>query len=472
VPAPQSIVRESQLKEMETIAAIATPVGSAGIGVIRISGPEAMAVAARVFDADIRAFPSHTAHYGTLVHPESRSEIDRVVLTLFRAPHSYTGEDTAEISCHGGQAVLRAALGAVMSAGARLAEPGEFTKRAFLNGRLDLAQAEAVNDLIRAHADASRRVALRQLEGSLSKQVRTARERVTGVLAAIEAAVDFPDDVDEPDPRWIEHELLAASETVNQLLSTYHSGRIVRDGLRVVIAGRVNVGKSSILNALLREARAIVTPIPGTTRDIIEESLQIEGIPIVAVDTAGLRATDDPVELIGIDLAEESIARADVVVMVFDISEGPKHTDGEILSKLSGKQAIVVLNKIDLLPEEARDLATEEFQRKLGRSFRFVQTCASSGQGIDQLEKAIAEIAAFDGIGTEGAVVTNARHQELLRDAAVAFEQALETVCRGEPIDLLSVDLITAHNALGRITGDTADDQLLDRIFSEFCIGK
>ena len=320
-----------------------------------------------------------------------------MVLTVFRSPHSYTGEDVAEFSCHGGIAVLKRALEAVLAAGARLAEPGEFTKRAFLNGKIDLAQAEAVNDLIRARTDGARRVALSQLDGALSGRVGAARDRILGVIAAIEAAVDFPDDVDEPDRAWLEAEIGAARESVEALLRSFNTGRVYREGLRVVIAGRVNVGKSSLLNALLRHARAIVTPIPGTTRDVIEESLEIRGIPIVALDTAGLRATDDPIERIGVELAERSLESADLILLVLDVSEGMRGEDAELTERFREKPAIVVLNKIDLLPEGARGLVTKEYVERLGRSLPAVQTCASSGKGIEELEDAIASAAlSFD----------------------------------------------------------------------------
>ena len=307
------------MNSQDTIAAIATPIGSAGIGVIRISGPAAVEIALRLFGRE-DDFPSHTARHGKLIAPDTGDVIDDVVLTIFRTPHSYTGEDVAEFSCHGGFAVLKAALNAILQAGARLAEPGEFTKHAFLNGKIDLAQAEAVNDLIRARTDGARKVALRQLQGGLSDRIREISGGILGVIAAIEAAIDFPDDVPEPDREWIRAQITAARDSIGCVLASFGGGRVYREGLRAVIAGGVNVGKSSLLNALLRHARAIVTPIPGTTRDIIEESLEIEGIPIVAIDTAGLRPTDDGIERIGVELARVSMETADLVLLVLDAS--------------------------------------------------------------------------------------------------------------------------------------------------------
>jgi len=471
---------------MDTIAAISTPLGTSGIGVVRISGPESIQIASRLFvsPAMLRGgkrapkhsgcadLPTNTAHHGTLLDPRTNDAIDDVVLTVFRAPSSYTGEDVVEVSCHGGIAILKSALKAALDSGARLAAPGEFTRRAFLNGKLDLAQAEAVNDLIRARTDGARRVALSQLDGALSSRVRASRERLLGVIAAIEAAIDFPDDVDEPDRSWLASEIGAARESVASLLATFGRGRLFREGLRVAIAGRVNVGKSSLLNALLRHARAIVTPVPGTTRDVIEESLEIHGIPIVALDTAGLRSTDDPVEKIGVEFAERSLDSADLILLVFDISKGIIREDLELLERFKEKPAIAVLNKIDLLPEEARGLVTEEHVGRLGRSLPAVQTCASSGQGIEELEDAIAQAAASCDLGEEAAVVSNIRHQQALGRVLDSLDQALITLQGANPIDLLSVDLASARDSLGLITGETASDDLLDRIFSEFCVGK
>lgn len=459
----------------DTIAAIATPVGVSSIGVVRLSGPESLTIASRVLARKDHSAPdlkSHTLRHGLLVNPATSEPVDDVVLGVFRAPRSYTGEDVVEISCHGGIAALQSVLEAVVSAGARLAEPGEFTKRAFLNGKLDLAQAEAVNDLIRATADGARKAALRQLSGGLSARVGQLRERLLGLLASIEAAIDFPEDVTEPAPGGIASSVRETMEEIEALRSSFRHGRIYREGLRVVIAGRVNVGKSSILNALLKYSRAIVTPIPGTTRDVIEENLQIKGIPIVAIDTAGIRQTDDPVERIGVELTEQMLASADLVLVVIDISEGIQQADAELLQQTGDKPAIVVLNKIDLLSEKARGQETKEYVGKLGRSFPTVQTCAFSGQGIGELEDEIARQAMGAGPAAESALVTNVRHERLLESAWGSLAQARESADASKPIDLISIDLTTAAASLGQITGETATEDLIDRIFSDFCIGK
>jgi len=457
---------------MDTIAAIATPIGSGAIGVVRISGPMALDIAARVFDPDPRELPSNTARHGRLVAPDAQDELDDAVITVFRAPASYTGEDVVEISCHGGLSTVKAALQAVLDAGARLANPGEFTQRAFLAGKIDLAQAEAVNDLIRARTDDARKVALRQLEGELSARVAAINSRVLGAIAAIEAAIDFPDDVAEPDFEWLQSEIAAARKDVDALAASFGRGRIYREGLRVVITGRVNVGKSSLLNALLRHARAIVTPIPGTTRDLIEESLEIEGIPIVAIDTAGLRETDDPVESIGVELTRRSIDSADVVCLVIDAAQGLHDEDRALIEQMSGRPVVLVANKVDLAAPYSPSAAEGVGGRSFESDLPTVLTSALTGEGIEELECKIAGIAGATGAGSEGALVSNVRHQQALKSASESLACALETLAAGAPIDLLSGDLSAARNALGLVTGETATEDLLDRIFAEFCIGK
>lgn len=447
---------------MDTIAAIATPIGSGGIGVVRISGLMALEVAVRVFRPDPSDLPSHKSKHGKLFRPGTNDELDDVVLTLFRAPTSYTGENVVEISCHGGIVTVKAALQAVLDAGARLAQPGEFTQRAFLNGKLDLAQAEAVNDLIRSRTDDARKVARRQLDGVLSARISEISSSLLETLAAIEASTDFPEDVSEPDRAWLQTQIAEARERIDTLLASFGRGRVYREGLRVVIVGRVNVGKSSLLNALLRHARAIVTPVPGTTRDLIEESLEIHGIPIVAIDTAGLRATDDPVEKIGVDLTHQSIGSADVVLLVIDAMDGLHEEDRGLIEQINTKPLVLVVNKIDLLSPSAQERLEGEA----------IYTSAATGEGIEQLESKIAEIAGAGDLGGESIVVSNIRHREALESALESMNQAHTTLTSNEPIDLLSGDLSSARNALGLITGETATDDLLDHIFGEFCIGK
>lgn len=447
----------------DTIAAIATPIGSAGIGVIRMSGPASFQIAGGLFVGAVNQFDSHRACHGKLVDPVTSSEIDDVIITAFKNPHSYTGEDIIEISCHGSMAVLRSALSVVLQSGAKPAEPGEFTKRAFLNGKIDLAQAEAVNDLIRSRTDGARKVALRQLQGELSGRVNEINRRLLGVIASVEAAIDFPEDVPEPESGWLKSEIELCISSISDLTDSFGKGRIYREGMRVVIAGNVNVGKSSLLNALLKHARAIVTPIPGTTRDIIEESLEIDGIPIVAIDTAGLRHTDDEVEKIGVELSRKSIESADLILQVLDASAGKTGC----LSVPAGQQTIIVLNKIDLVDTAV----AEELSNSLQGNCPVIPVSAVTGLGIDDLEREIAGIASYDA-GMESVLVSNVRHEQLLNTAHNSLNQALETLNSSAMIDLLSVDLVSARHCLGTITGETASDDLLHRIFSEFCIGK
>lgn len=461
-----AVVSYSIVNTTDTIAAIATPIGSGGIGVIRISGPDAIELAARVFNPNPSEQPSHTARHGRLVQPHTKEPVDDAVLTIFGSPKSYTGENVVEISCHGGMATLKAALHAVLEAGARLANAGEFTQRAFLNGKMDLAQAEAVNDLIRSRTDAARKVALSQLDGELSGRAQSLLDAGMGMLAAIEAAVDFPEDVSEPENEWIREQASAIRGSLRDLLGAFEKGRIYREGLRVAIVGRVNVGKSSLLNALLRHARAIVTSIPGTTRDLIEENVEIHGIPIVAIDTAGLRQTDDPVERIGVDLTYKSIESADVVTLVIDSSQGIQDQDRELLSSISGRRVIVVLNKVDLLTESELESAAGSVPADL----IVITTSAKWGTGVEELENAIAKVAGAADV--ESAVVSNIRHKEALRSAYESLDHVLYGLDSGEPIDLLSVDIRSACESLGLITGSSATHDLLERIFSEFCIGK
>jgi len=467
----------------DTIAAIATPIGEGGIGVIRISGRNALAVAGEMFrpisGVPVPGLPTHTAHYGFAHDPITDEQIDDGVITVFRAPRSYTGEDSVEISCHGGIVPMRRVLEAALRAGARLAEPGEFTKRAFLSGRLDLAQAEAVLDVIRARTDEAMRVANLQFSGVLSTRIRLLREELIGIMAHIEACIDFPEDVVEADPKRIAESIRDTIRHVTEILETADRGKIFREGIQAVIAGRPNVGKSSLLNALVRECRAIVTPIPGTTRDIIEESINIRGIPVRTIDTAGVRNTEDEIERIGVDRARQSIAQADLVLVVLDAQEGFTKEDRALLSDLAGKKLIVVVNKSDLLREaDAEKLAGKVSAWAKGNLPPGVivrKTAAPSNEGIVELEDAIAETVlcgAPTQIPADGVVVSNVRHRRALEESRAALEHALRTAEVEMPADLICIDLKAAAQALGSITGETVTDDVIDRIFSEFCIGK
>ncbi|MHB0913971.1 MAG: tRNA uridine-5-carboxymethylaminomethyl(34) synthesis GTPase MnmE [Armatimonadota bacterium] len=465
----------------DTIAAIATPMGDGGIGIIRVSGKSAVTVAGEIFrplcGIPVAGLPTHTAHYGSVVEPVMGEQIDDGILTIFRAPRSYTGEDTVEISCHGGIVPVRRVLQAALRAGARFAEPGEFSKRAFLNGKIDLAQAEAVLDIIRARTDQALRVARRQFDGALSARIRVLRDELAGIMARIEACIDFPDDVEDWTPKDAAESIRQIRTHVDSLAATADRGRIYREGVYTVITGRPNVGKSSLLNALLRESRAIVTPIPGTTRDAIEETLNIRGVPVRAVDTAGMRETDDPIEQIGVGRAKEMLAHADLVLAVLDASEGLTPDDEALLSELDGRRFIVVLNKSDIIREaDATNLALDVqgwLQGNLTSKSRVINTAAPSNEGITELENAIADTVLAGGTSLmDGAMVTNVRHLRTLEEAQSAIARAFETAQVGLPIDLAAIDIRAAMDALGRITGETVAEDVLDRIFSEFCIGK
>ncbi len=449
-------------EEDETICALATPLGVGGIGVIRVSGPGAFAVVDRITwrpnHTPCAAFAGYTLHRADVVQATGEI-IDDVLLAVFHAPRSYTGEDVVEISAHGGPIPLRQILARLLAGGARMARPGEFTQRAFLNGKMDLAQAEAVGDIIAAQTEQAHRLARRQSEGRLSKAVAEARDTILGVLARIEASIDFPEDVGELDTALCRRELASAERQIGALLATADGGILYREGLKVVLAGRPNVGKSSLLNALLRTNRAIVTPVPGTTRDVIEETLNLRGIPIRAVDTAGLRQTDDEVERIGVERTQASLADADIVLLVLDAAQGMTAEDAALLLDLAGRPHLVVWNKWDQMPGQ------EPPADGVGVS-------ALTGWNLAALEDALAELALGGKTEPEGAFVTHARHKNALLAAQDRLAEAQKTLNAALPADFVSIDVRGALNALGEITGETATDDIIAEIFSKFCIGK
>ncbi|NPV69998.1 MAG: tRNA uridine-5-carboxymethylaminomethyl(34) synthesis GTPase MnmE [Firmicutes bacterium] len=459
-----------------TIAAISTAAGEAGIGIVRLSGPDAIGITGRMFRGPRGGgLPanSHSVVYGHVVDPRSGEIIDEVLVTVFRAPRSYTREDVVEIGCHGGLAAVRGVLQAALRAGARAALPGEFTARAFLNGRLDLSQAEAVLDLVRSKTGRAAAAALAQLQGGLSGKVRRVREDLLDVVAWIEAGIDFPDEVGDPPGDELAKQIGAAALEIGRLLNSAGSGRILREGIRVALAGRPNVGKSSLMNALLRMERAIVTDVPGTTRDTIEEGANILGFPVTLVDMAGLRDTRDAVEAAGVARARGEIEAADVVVIVLDDSAGLGDEDRRAIdnARRAPGVRVVAVNKVDL---GAGALARVDLEGLCGAS-RAVRVSARTGENIGALEEAI--VAAAGGTGSSGGslaqvVVTNARHAAALERAAAALDEAESGVKSGLPVDLASTALRDAVDALGEITGDTAGEEIIDRIFREFCVGK
>ena len=446
----------------DTIVAIATAAGEAGIGVVRLSGPQALTIGKRMFRASSRecAFESHRLYHGHVI--DAGEVVDEVLVAYMKGPRSYTAEDVVEIHGHGGPAPLERILRLAIGHGARLANPGEFTLRAFVNGRLDLAQAEAVADVIQARSEASLRLAVNQLSGRLSSAVDQARRRILGVMAQLEANIDFSeDDVPPAAASGLVSELSLALDELCRILQAADEGILYRRGARVAIVGRPNAGKSSLLNALLRTNRAIVTPIAGTTRDTIEESINLGGLPVVLIDTAGMTETADPVEAIGIGRSRQAIEEAEAVVFVYDASIGWTPQDEELVPQ--GKPVLLVANKCDLV-ENALPCPLPEGERILLVS-------ALTGDGLAELEEALrgrlAPHAAVDDI-----LVNNLRHKTLLEEAAQHVRDAIGSVREQRPADFISIDLRAALGALGTITGTEVSESLLDEIFSRFCIGK
>ncbi|WP_371375722.1 tRNA uridine-5-carboxymethylaminomethyl(34) synthesis GTPase MnmE [Sporomusa aerivorans] len=457
----------------DTICAIATAIGEGGIGIIRISGPEAITIADTLFNSKSGkkavTIPSHQVVYGNIVDPNSQETVDEVILFVMRGPRSYTREDVVEIHCHGGPVPLKRILALTLQQGARLAEPGEFTKRAFLNGRLDLAQAEAVIDIIRAKTDASLRVAVGNLSGKLSEQIKDLRHAILGMIAQLEAAIDFPEeDIEETAAAEVARLITRVSSRLDVLLATAQTGKILRDGLATVIIGKPNVGKSSLLNALLRENRAIVTDIPGTTRDIIEEYVNIRGVPLKIIDTAGIRDTADTVEKIGVERAKELVGQADLILLLLDSSSPLSPEDRAVLALLPGRKAIVLINKSDLPPRLEMDEVGQYTQGRLVMKISVAQE-----EGLAELEEAIADMVYSGQVAQgEAAFVNNVRHAAALRQARDRLSDAMATIEAGMPTDCIVVDIRSAWEKLGEVTGETVGDDILDQIFTQFCIGK
>ena len=458
----------------DTIAAIATPRGEGGIGIIRVSGPQAIPIASQLFHPSgsikIDKLPSHTLTHGHVIDTSSSDEIiDEVLLGIMRSPHTYTTEDIVEFNCHGGIIPLTNVLELVVNAGARLAEPGEFTKRAFLNGRLDLAQAEAVAELISSKTELSRRIAIQALEGQLSDCVNDLSDRLAALLAEIEASIDFPDE--DLDFMKIETQLHSArtiQDNLITLLDTAAEGRIIKDGVNVAILGKPNVGKSSLFNTLVQTSRAIVTDIPGTTRDTIDETINLNGIPINLVDTAGIRKTDDIVEQKGVERSKEVLNKAELLLIMIDASEHLNDTDLELLHIANTRRTILILNKIDL-PTILRPYQLTDHCP----STQVVETAITEGKGIDTLKTAIQEeLLGGELVMGESPIVTNARHHDALQRAQKALNHVIQSLQDEMPPDLVSVDLRISLDALGDIVGKTTTEDILDRIFSQFCVGK
>ena len=457
----------------DTISAIVTAPGEAGVGIVRVSGPLAQTVGEALFRSasgrKLAEVPSHSASYGKVVNPVDEAVVDEALLLVMRAPHSYTREDVVEIQCHGSHVSLRRILVLTLSCGARLAEPGEFTKRAFLNGRLDLTQAEAVMDVIRAKTEASLRLAVRHLEGGLAAAIRAERESLLALIAHIEALLDFPEEeIEEVSARQAAEGAALAAANLQRLLDTADQGKVLREGLATVILGKPNVGKSSLLNALVRTQRAIVTDVPGTTRDVIEEYVNLRGVPLRIIDTAGIRETEDVVEKLGVERSRQMLQQADLVLVLLDTSRPLSAEDKEVLALLGAQKSLVLLNKSDL-----PSLWGEEEIRALAPQQQVLRISLAAASGLEELEEAIVQQVYCGGASQgEGLLAVNVRQEALLQQAVRHLQEVGDAAAAGMPLDCLSIDLRAAWTLLGEITGDTVGEDMITEIFSRFCIGK
>lgn len=455
----------------DTIAAVATAYGEGGIGIIRISGEEALPILQEIFEfhGDTDTFTSRRMTYGKIIDKEKNKIIDEVLAVYMKGPKTYTAEDVVEINCHGSMVSLRKTLSLVLRKGARLAEPGEFTKRAFLNGRLDLSQAEAVIDMIRAKTDKSFDVAVSQLEGRLSLKVEEIRQKLLDLLVDITVNIDYPDeDIEEMTYEKLEESIVETQDMIEKLLATSSTGRMIREGIKIAIVGKPNVGKSSLMNGLLKETRAIVTDIPGTTRDTIEEVLSIRNIPVYLVDTAGIRETSDKVEKMGIEKSKEAFNQADFILFLLDGSRPLEEEDLQIMELLKERKSLVLINKRDL----GEAISIEEIAAKLPAS-QVIEASLLKGQGITEIEDAVEDLV-YGGeiVQKESMMVNNVRHIELLQQAVKSLTDALHMSERREALDFIEVDVKNAYERLGEIIGETVSDDIINEVFARFCLGK
>ena len=452
-------------REFDTIAAISTPLGEGAIGIVRLSGTDSFAIAKKIFKGkDLSKVESHTLNYGHIVDPQNQEILDEVMVGAMRSPKTFTCEDIIEINTHGGIAVTNEILQLVIREGARMAEPGEFTKRAFLNGRVDLTQAEAVMDIIRAKTDKAMNNAVKQLDGSLSNLINNTRQEILNTLAQVEVNIDYPeyDDVEEMTTQLMREKTAEFEALLSNLLNTARRGKILREGISTAIIGRPNVGKSSLLNNLLREDKAIVTDIEGTTRDVIEEYVNIKGVPLKLIDTAGIRETDDLVEQIGVERSKKALQEADLVLLVLNASEPLTDQDRQLLEISQDSNPIVLLNKTDL-EEKIDQLPTD-----------IIKISVLHNQNIDKIEERINQLF-FENAGIveqDATYLSNARHISLIEKALESLQAVNQGLEMGMPVDLLQVDMTRTWEILGEITGDAAPDELITQLFSQFCLGK
>lgn len=461
--------------DFDTIAAISTPIGEGGISIIRVSGEDAIATVAKIYRGkDLKRVASNTINYGHIVDPQNDDErVDEVMVSVMRAPHTYTCEDVCEINCHGGLLATNKILQLVLSNGARMADPGEFTKRAFLNGRIDLSQSEAVMDIIEAKTDESMKVAENQLGGNLSRLIKELRQDILNVLAKVEVNIDYPeyDGTEQVTTAALKKAAVNVRQRITDLLATASQGKILRNGLATAIVGRPNVGKSSLLNALLHEDKAIVTSVAGTTRDVIEDYVNLKGVPLKLIDTAGIHRTNDTVEKIGVERSKKALAKADLVLLLIDGSEQLTDEDRRLLEVTAKAQRFIILNKTDRPAK-----TTVDDLRKLAGNDQIISTVLTESQqaGVDQLGDEIHQRFFNDGLKATAnqVMVTNDRQIALLRQAKDALNDVLKGIDDGMPVDLVQIDMTRAWDLLGEITGDSYQDELLDQLFSQFCLGK
>lgn len=460
-------------QEFDTIAAISTPPGEGAISIVRLSGDEALKIADSVYQSGTKCLtevPSHTIHYGHIVDPKAEKLVDEVMVSVMKAPKTFTREDVVEINCHGGIVVVNQILQLLLRQGARLAEPGEFTKRAFLNGRVDLSQAEAVMDLIRAKTDKAMNLALNQLDGNLSTLIRSLRQDILETLAQVEVNIDYPeyDDVEELTTKLLLEKATHVQGQIRQLLLTAQQGKILREGLSTAIIGRPNVGKSSLLNYLLDEEKAIVTDIEGTTRDVIEEYVNVRGVPLKLIDTAGIRDTEDVVEKIGVERSKKALADADLILLVLNQSEALTKEDRQLLALTQDSKRIILLNKTDLPAQ----IQTDELKELAAGSALFAVSVLQK-DGLNQLEQAIADLFFAGSTGEKDAsYVSNTRHIALLEKAEQSLGEVVNGIEAGMPVDLVQIDMTRCWDYLGEIVGDSVQDELITQLFSQFCLGK
>lgn len=460
----------STVTEYDTIAAISTPPGEGGISIVRVSGDQALDIVKKVFKGkDLAKVASHTINYGHIIDPQTQELVDEVMVSVMRAPKTYTREDVLEVNTHGGIVATNKVLQLLIGAGARMAEPGEFTKRAFLNGRLDLTQAESVMDLIRAKTDKAMSVAVNQLDGSLEHLINNLRQEILDSLAQVEVNIDYPEyDTEQMTTKMLLEKAETVGASIDQLLKTADSGEILQHGLATAIVGKPNVGKSSLLNRLLDEDKAIVTDVAGTTRDIVEQYVNIDGVPLKLIDTAGIRDTEDKVEKIGVERSLKAINEADLIILVLDSSRELEEEDIQLLDATNDKRRIVIFNKNDLSPV-LRPLQVQQ----LKVDDIVLETSAIKNDGIDQIKDTVGKLfnAGIEDSSSD-VIITSARQAGLLRQAKQSLNDVISGIEAGMPIDLVQIDMTACWDKLGEITGDSYPDELITQLFSQFCLGK